>query len=191
MPFGTVLFALYPTLGIVLLLLTLVELAIRLVVMVVLAVLLGCELLVQWIVGAIRRRSPGEAGPGRRDPAMPENKHVDTLTVVTTRSEADVRRLTQELADHLKEHTPAQLSDDPAALGLITPPQRADHRDEDDPPLLPERASDLRRSPGPLGFARVLHRHLQLIAGMTHVFAGSRCSTASDGGAEAAAAGVR
>ncbi|WP_028847356.1 MULTISPECIES: hypothetical protein [Thermocrispum] len=62
MPFGTVLFALYPTLGIVLLLLTLVELAIRLVVMVVLAVLLGCELLVQWIVGAIRRRSPGKQG---------------------------------------------------------------------------------------------------------------------------------
>ncbi|WP_156914624.1 hypothetical protein [Thermocrispum municipale] len=99
--------------------LTVLEMVIRLAVALMFSVLLGCEVLIQWIVGAIQRLQSGKQGRVDVLRTLPENGRIAALTVVMTPTEDDARRLAQTLATQLTHHAPVTVSRDPDMQSLV------------------------------------------------------------------------
>ncbi|MFO7192098.1 MULTISPECIES: hypothetical protein [Thermocrispum] len=102
-----------------LIVLTVVEGTIRFSLALVVSIFAAVEIVIQWVVGAIRMLTPHR--PGRVDVlrTVPENECIATLWVVTTQSKPEARNLTQALAAYLIHHAPVDLVDDPGARSLI------------------------------------------------------------------------
>lgn len=74
------------------------------------------------VASPARSRSRNPSKQGRVDVIRrrPENKQIGTLTVITTPTENDAPRLTQELTAHLRYETTTRLDNDHTAAALIT-----------------------------------------------------------------------